>query len=456
MRSLRGRLFVALTFLLLLTGAGTGFLMFRWAYSEALEVQDAMLLEVGAVAAKNRLDTEPTAQRGVLREDRVVIEELPVPADANPAGPVLPVPPDSGDGLQTFGSATDQWRVLTVTRVDGSRVAVGQRTAYRDEIARGSALRTVLPFALLFPCLMLLVAAVIGSSLRPVARLAGRLDASDYDHLAELPLAGIPAELRPFIDSINRLLHRLAMMIEQQRRFVAAAAHELRSPITALSVQAENLDHTVLPREGRERLAALQTGIRRTAHLLEQLLALARYETAGVAKAQIVALDRVARNVVADLLPAASDRGIDLGFERLDSVAVRVDPTALAILIRNLVDNALRHTPDGGRIDLHVYAAGTHAVFRVEDTGPGIAEADLPRVFEPFYRGQRSEGEGTGLGLSIVERIATAASGSIAIENVPPPGAGLHVAVTFACAAFPETAERRASKTESAEHAMRW
>jgi len=297
---------------------------------------------------------------------------------------------------------------------------------------------------------MFLVAAVIGSSLSPVARLARRLDASDYDHLAELPLAGIPAELRPFIDSINRLLHRLARMIEQQRRFVAAAAHELRSPITALSVQAENLDHTVLPREGRERLAALQTGIQRTAHLLEQLLALARYETAGVPTAQVVALDCVARNVVADLLPTAACRSIDLGFERLESVAVRVDPTALTVLIRNLVDNALRHTPDGGRIDLHVYATGRHAVFCVEDTGPGIAQADLPRVFEPFYRGQRSEGEGTGLGLSIVECIATAASGSVAIENVPPPGAGLHVAVTFACAVASEAADRQISETASA------
>ena len=450
MRSLRGRLFVALTFLLLLTGAGTGFLMFRWAYSEALEVQDAVLLEVGAVAAKNRLHTEPTAQRGVHREDRVVIEELPAPADTNPAGPVLPVPPGSDDGLQTFGSATDQWRVLVVTRVDSSRVAVGQRTAYRDEIARGSALRTVLPFAVLFPCLMFLVAAVIGSSLSPVARLARRLDASDYDHLAELPLAGIPAELRPFIHSINRLLRRLATMIEQQRRFVAAAAHELRSPITALSVQAENLDHTVLPPEGRERLAALQTGIRRTAHLLEQLLALARYETAGVPNAQIVALDRVARDVVAHLLPAAGSRSIDLGFERLESVAVRVDPIALRVLIRNLLDNALRHTPDGGRVDLHVYATGTHAVLCVEDTGPGIAQADLPRVFEPFYRGQRSEGEGTGLGLSIVERIATAAAGSVAIENVPPPGAGLHVAVTFARVALSSAADRQASEMASA------
>jgi two-component system OmpR family sensor kinase len=449
-RSLRGRLFLALAALLVVTGAVAGVVMFRWAYSEALEVQDAVLLEVGAIAARNRLHTEPAAVNGVHKEDRIVIEELPVPAEIGLAGPVLPVPLDSAEGLQTFGSGKDQWRVLLVTRADGSRVAVGQRTAYRDEIARGSALRSVVPFAVLVPCLLLLTAAVIGYSLRPVAQLARRLDASDYDHLTELPLAGMPAELLPFIASINRLLGRLASMIEQQRRFVAAAAHELRSPITALSVQAENLDHAELPPESRARLAALQTGIRRTGHLLEQLLALARYETPGTPQAQIAALDRVARGVVAELLPTARNRAIDLGFERIEPVAVRVDATALAVLVRNLVDNALRHTPDGGRIDLHIYAAGGHAVFCVEDTGPGIAEPDLARVFEPFYRGQRSAGEGTGLGLSIVERIAAGASGSVAIENIAAPGKGLRVKVTFAQVMLSERACRQERENAAA------
>lgn len=448
-RSLRGRLFLALAALLVVTGAVAGVVMFQWAYSEALEVQDAVLLEVGAVAARNRLHTEPAAANGVHKEDRIVIEELPVAVDVHRAGPVLPVPADSGEGLQTFGSGKGEWRVLVQVRSDGSRVAVGQRTAYRDEIARGSALRSIVPFAVLFPCLLLLNAAVIGHSLRPVAQLARRLDASDYDHLAELPPAGVPAELLPFIASINRLLGRLATMIEQQRRFVAAAAHELRSPITALSVQAENLAHPELPPESRARLAALHTGIRRTGHLLEQLLALARYETPGTPQAQIAALDRVARAVVAELLPAARSRAIDLGFERIEPIAVRVDATALAVLIRNLVDNALRYTPNGGRVDLHIYA-GAHAVFCIEDTGPGIAEPDIARVFEPFYRGQRSTGEGTGLGLSIVERIATGASGSVAIENIAAPGSGLRVKVTFALATPSETAFRHESAITAA------
>jgi len=144
------------------------------------------------------------------------------------------------------------------------------------------------------------------------------------------------------------------------------------------------------------------------------------------------AFDRVAREAVADLLPSAQARAVDLGFERIESVAVRADPTALAVVIRNVVDNALRHTPEGGRVDVHMYAEGTNAVLRVEDTGPGISEPDLARVFEPFYRGRHNEGGGTGLGLSIVGRIVQSLSGSVLLENIRAPnGSGLRVAITI-------------------------
>jgi two-component system, OmpR family, sensor kinase len=437
MSSLRARLFAGLAAFILMTGLAAGIFTFRWAFDEAIELQDAVLLQVGALAAGNRPQTELPAQRGVDTEARVVVEELRRPQDAGSnANAALPLPADVSDGLQTIGLGANQWRVLVRSRPDGSRVAVGQLTAYRDEIARGSALRTVLPFAVLIPCLMLLVAAVISYSFRSVSRLAAKLDASKSDHLTALPLDGMPEELRPFIESINRLLHRMVMILDQQRRFVADAAHELRSPITALSVQAENLDHAELPEESSLRLATLQTGIRRTAHLLEQLLALAKYESSGTPETQVAAFDRVARGVIAGLMPSAQGRSVDLGFERIESVTVRGDPTALAVLIRNLVDNALRHAPDGGRVDIHLYAEGTSAVLRVEDTGPGICESDLARVFEPFYRGRRNERDGTGLGLSIVHRIVTSLSGSVVLENIQPPQEpGLRIVVTLPLAA---------------------
>lgn len=438
MGSLKGRLFLGLGAFILIAALCAGSITFSWAYDEALEVQDAMLLQVGALAASNRVHSFESVENGVDKEARVVVEELQPEDGLDASAPLLlPLPAAVRDGLQTVGQDPAQWRVLVRTRTDGSRVAIGQLTGYRDEIARGSALRTVVPFAILVPCLMLLVGLVLRYSFRSVAELASELDASDHDTLAQLPLEGVPTELRPFVGSINSLLRRITAMLDHQRRFVADAAHELRSPITALSVQAENLDSAELPEESRSRLAALQRGIRRIAHLLEQLLALAKYETPLASEAQVSAFDHAARNVVAILLPAADARGIDLGFEEIESVMVRVDATALGVLVRNLVDNALRHSPDGRRVDIHLFAQGPSAILCVEDEGPGICEVDLPRIFEPFYRGRHSSGLGSGLGLSIVHRIATGAGGTVSVANIPPPaGPGLRVIVAIPLATF--------------------
>jgi two-component system OmpR family sensor kinase len=146
----------------------------------------------------------------------------------------------------------------------------------------------------------------------------------------------------------------------------------------------------------------------------------------------MTAFDRVVRESVADLLPIATARGVDLGVGRLEAVFVRGEATALAVMLRNLLDNALRHTPSGGRVDLYLYRDGDNAVVRIEDTGPGIAPADLERVFEPFFRGGRSADEGTGLGLSIVRRIVDGFDGRITIENIAvPERSGLRVTVTL-------------------------
>ena len=169
-------------------------------------------------------------------------------------------------------------RVLLRTRPDGSRYAAAQPTAVRDETARDMAVRTLLPIAALIPCLLIVTALVIAHSLRPMVRLAGNLDARRADDLTPLPNTGAPSELHPFITSINGLLARMRLLMDQQRRFVADAAHELRTPITALSLQAENLDSVELPEAARERVAALKQGMHRTKHLLEQLLAVARHE----------------------------------------------------------------------------------------------------------------------------------------------------------------------------------
>jgi two-component system OmpR family sensor kinase len=287
------------------------------------------------------------------------------------------------------------------------------------------ALRTLLPIAALIPCLLLVAALVVAGSLRPVVRLARDLDARRADNISPLSLAGTPSELHPFIASINGLLERMKLMMDQQRRFVADAAHELRTPITALSLQAENLDPADLPEQARERLGALKQGMRRTKHLLEQLLALARHEAGPNGEATVVPLDRTVKDLVADLMPDAARKGIDLGFQLIEPLATKGEPVMVATMIRNLLDNAVRFTPQGGRVDIGIYREGNEAVVQIEDTGPGIPSGDIDRIFEPFFRGSRPAEDGTGLGLSIVKRIVDRLGGIVVLENIsdrPPKG----------------------------------
>ncbi|WP_441277223.1 ATP-binding protein [Tardiphaga sp. 172_B4_N1_3] len=431
MSSLRGRLFAGLTVFIVGTGLAAGYLAFRWAFNEAIELQDSVLLQVASLAAKSRLTDQPV-DPGIDEEARLVVEELTSRADGAVSSARRPLRPDLSDGLQTVTRAGEQWRVFVRTRSDGTRVAVGQPTASRDEVAQDSALRTIVPLGLLTPGLMLLIGIVVDRSLRPLSRLAEALDAKQTDHLERLPTEGIPKELLPFVDSINRLLDRIATMFDRQRRFVADAAHELRSPITALSLQADNLDRFALSDDARQRMDSLRTGIRRTAHLLEQLLAFARYDQAPSAALAEEAFDRIVKEVVADLLPEARHSGIDLGFAHVDAAALRAEPLALALLARNLIDNAIRYTPEGGTIDVSLHNRDGAAVLQIQDSGPGIPGQDMERIFEPFFRGVRPRGDGTGLGLSIVRRIVDRYDGTIDLHSVDGnAGRGLTVRVTL-------------------------
>jgi len=424
--SLRGRLLIGLTLMIVSTGLVAGAVGFQWAFDEAIEMQDSILTQIGALALNTRFQNDAPINSGVDVEAQVTIEELgDRPGGTSDARSLWGLQ----DGLHVVSRDQQPWRVLLRTRPDGSRFAIGQATAIRDEIARDSALHIVLPLAVLAPCLMLVIAIVVWQSLRPMVQLAGQLDARRPDDLSRLSQEGTPRELHPFIASINRLLERIRNLMDQQRRFVADAAHELRTPITAISLQAENLSQVELPPDSRDRLAALKNGARRTAHLLEQLLALARYDMESAPDAPVTSLDRCAKEVVSDCMCTAMDRGVDLGFAIIEPSLVRGEPAMLSSVIHNLIDNALRHTPQGGRVDVGIYREGAHVILQIEDTGPGIPASDLERVFEPFVRGSRPTEEGTGLGLSIVKRIVEQIEGSVTLENVPK--SGLRVTVSF-------------------------
>lgn len=428
-RSLRGRLFAGLTAIILLTGLVGGLFAYHWAFDEAIEMQDSVLIQIAGLVQAGSL-SGGRELHGVDEDAEVWLIDQ---ASGND-GQLWSLK----DGLALATRNGQPIRVLLRTRPDGTRFAVAQRTSVRDEIAGDMAFRTVLPIAALIPCLLLVTAIVIARSLRPMVRLAGDLDDRRADDMTPLPAAQMPSELHPFITSINGLLQRMRLLMDQQRRFVADAAHELRTPITALSLQAENLDSVDLQSGAGDRVAALRQGIGRTKHLLEQLLALARQDAgqAGIATMPLVMLDDVAKEVVAELLPEAAIRAVDLGFARVEPAAVRGEAVMLAALARNLLDNALRFTPQGGRIDAFVHRDGGTAILKIEDSGPGVAPEEIGRIFEPFFRGQRPEGDGVGLGLSIVKRIVDRLDGSIEVANIAEAGrTGLRVLVKLPAAA---------------------
>ncbi len=413
--SLRGRLFIGLTATIVLTGAIGAIFTYAWAFDEAIEIQDSALIQIASLAQSGSVSVNPPV-REIEENAQVQLIEL---------GKTAGVAPDQHqlfelkDGLHVASLGGHEVRVLVGTRSDGSRYAAAQPASVRDDTAEDMAARALLPIIALIPCLLIVTGLVMTRSLRPLTQMAGNLDARRADDLHPLPAIDAPTELYSFIASINGLLTRIRLLLDQQRRFIADAAHELRTPITALSLQAENLDAVELPEGARGRVAALRQGMQRTRHLLDQLMALARYEAKPIASEMPqVSLDQTAKEIAADLLPLAAGRGIDLGFEVVEPVVVRCEPAILAILIRNLLDNALRHTPRGGRIDIGVYREDDWAVLQIEDSGPGIPAADLGRIFEPFYRGSRPQGEGAGLGLSIVRRIADSLDGEVGLENM--------------------------------------
>lgn len=423
MRSLRGHLFAGLTAIILLTGIVGGLFAHHWAFDEAIEMQDSVLIQIAGLVQSGSL-TGGRELHGVDEDAEVWLIDQASEDDAKLWS--------LKDGLALATRKGQPIRVLLRTRPDGARFAVAQRTSVRDEIASDMAFRTVLPIAALIPCLLLVTAIVIARSLRPMVRLADDLDGRRADDMTPLPAEQMPSELHPFIASINGLLQRTRFLMDQQRRFVADAAHELRTPITALSLQAENLTSVDLPPGTRDRVAALRQGIGRTKHLLEQLLALARQDAGPPdgTTISVVALQDIAKEVVADAMPEATNRGIDLGFARVEPVTVRGEAVILAALTRNLLDNALRFTPRGGRIDAWVYREGDTAILEIEDSGPGVAPEEIGRIFEPFFRGERPEGDGVGLGLAIVKRIADRLGGSIEAVNVAESGrTGLRVLV---------------------------
>jgi signal transduction histidine kinase len=320
--------------------------------------------------------------------------------------PPLVVPLQAGNGFHEVQYGTRHWRIYSLHTPERTVQSI-QCLEFREEVIRKQALQAGLPIALLIPIsawILWLAACRAMGKLETVARAAA---AQDENTIGELPTKDIPTEISPLVVAVNTLLVRLRDAFASQRRFVQDAAHELRTPITAMTLQLENLKACPMDSETAAQVGQFEAGLKRTKRLIEQLLRLARQEAPQKADAaQNVDLAEFLRELISDLMPCADHRDIDMGFTVDIGATVRANPHELRSLLHNLLDNALRYTPEHGVVDVRLFADGGKVVVEIIDSGPGIPPDLLPRVFDRFFRIEGSDTEGSGLGLAIAKHAA--------------------------------------------------
>jgi two-component system sensor histidine kinase QseC len=337
------------------------------------------------------------------------------------------------DGFSDAVIDDERWRVFSGWDA-GHRylIQVGERREARDEIVAKIAKNLLWPLAVALPALGLLIWLGIARATRPLQRLNREVGQRAPDNLAALDLGEAPAEVAPLVASLNRLFGRVAASIENERRFTADAAHELRTPLAALRAQAQVARGALDDAQRRHALDNVIAGCDRASHLIEQLLTLARLEPESfAAQREACELHEITRLAIAEAVPAALAKSIEIDLASGPPVTVPGDARLLAILLRNLLDNAVRYSPPDTAVHVRVESGDNRASITVADEGPGVSAEERSRLGRRFHRPPGTQATGTGLGLSIVERIAQLHGAAIGFAETAP-GRGLSVTVTFA------------------------
>ncbi len=438
--SIRARLLLSLLAALALAAALVGGVIYRNVLHETEALFDYQLRQM-ALSLRDQGEINPNDAAALNDEDLDFVVQIwridGRSVYASRAHKALPA--QAVLGLAEVKVDGQRWRSFAVSARD-KVIQVAQPVRIRQGLAADAALRGVLPLLLAAPLLAAALWWLISLSLRPLARVARQVAQQDAGTLQPLPAVDLPDEVAPLVAALNALLVRLGQAWAGQRAFVADAAHELRSPLTALKLQAQVLQR--LDRAGadaathRAALDALVAGVDRAGRLVEQLLTLARHEPGAAphqpaATPQAVDLPALLRQVLADsAAPLAAARGSQIKLEADEAIHVPGDAAALAVLVRNLVDNALRYSPPGGQVLLRLAGTPAGPLLTVDDSGPGIPPAERERVFERFVRGAVSaEASGSGLGLAIVLSIARRHGASVVLADAPL--GGLRVAVQW-------------------------
>ena len=408
-QSLQVRISIALILMFLPLSIIAGAFSYYQTYHEAEELQDDLLRQTAAY-----INPKTTDYTQIGSENHILIQTFGQ-EDTVPLSNTL------GEGFHTIKGGVDddddEYRAY-VRQTPQGKIAVLQETEYRDDLAATAAYQSVLPLLIALPLMILLTVWITYRAMRPVKTLSASLGQRRSDDLSPLDGEGVPSEIQGFVTAINQLLQRTGENIRRQQRFIADAAHELRSPLTALSLQAERLTKLPQSDEAREQTGLILQSIQRNRHLLEQLLTHARAQGSETQRNLTdISLQAQFRRVLQELMPLALDKQQDIGVAVENDLRIRADDTEIYTLIKTFTDNAIRYTPAGGRIDIGFSETPTTLAIWVEDDGPGIPAAERSRVTDAFYRILGTEQQGTGLGLSIADAIAKRYGGKLILTD---------------------------------------
>jgi two-component system OmpR family sensor kinase len=437
--SLRGRLLWFLLAAIIMAAIAQALIAYRSALSDADQIFDyhmqqmAMSLRSSATLTNKAADTAADPEN----DDLVVQVWTPDGAQVFRSLSRAALPQRAVLGFSNVRVNNTTYRVFSV-QTSNQTVQIAQDMAVRQRMAGTLALRTVGPIAVMAPVLMLVVWWVVSGSLAPVSRVKRQVAARQAEDLSPVSENDLPDEVLPLVQELNLLFVRVRTAFEAQQHFVADAAHELRTPLAALKLQVLSLERA--PDEAARKVAVsrVSAGIERATRLVEQLLVLARQEGGSEEiRLEPVSLGDVVKRVLGDMNGLAQARQIDLGLHHADDVIVAGQQDALVILLRNLIDNAIKYTPAGGTVDIDLrrsVAATKNAkpriMLSVEDSGPGIPAEERERVFSRFYRVPGSPAGGSGLGMAIVQSIAERHNAVLSLDQSERLG-GLKVKVDF-------------------------
>lgn len=327
----------------------------------------------------------------------------------------------------------EKWRLYTsIDKKEGTTLVVAEKYNLRNILETHITRDSILIILISYPFLGILIWLIVGHGLNSLKKIAAEVRYRELTYLEPVNVAAVPTEIKPIIDEINELFERLKEAYAREKRFAADAAHELRTPLAGLKAQAQVAQKATTEEERQDALQKVIAGVNRSAHVVHQLLVLSRMVPEGQQGEAIpIHLEKQAAEVIADLVPEALLKNTDIELEAPASLTpILGHPIAIGILLRNLIDNAIRYTPPNSAVQVIVKEDEQHVILQVIDNGPGIPEELRERVFERFFRVLGNKTTGSGLGLGIVQQVAVLHHATINLDT-PPNGQGLQVTVTF-------------------------